>query len=287
MKLKSMVTQSMVDRLILESICEFLLTIYSPNGEALQKAAVRTIQSRHYSEIAEHERKHRSNCQSPGSSQLNQFLSNQKHSEDGKRQSSKLQGLSFNLQTGSISGLTSVPGSEGHRPDSGSKFKGQGSSSRSRSPAMSHDSRSITIDLTKDPNSQLTSALSKRKSQLQPPTESQTEAAVAAILGSDPETKIDPLPAQTPIIPDSHDHKKRTTVLPSPSSNFERFSSSGARDPTTTRSDNASFSMTLGGSIGNISTQTLKPKDQATTFKPISTPRSPTFVERYQSIVAS
>ncbi|XP_002127270.2 uncharacterized protein LOC100178064 [Ciona intestinalis] len=288
MKLQNVVTQSMVDRLILEGICEFLLTIYSPAGEALEKASAGTNNSKYFAEVAELERKH-GTTNSPGSSQLNQFLSNQKHSEEGKRQSSKLQGLSFNLQTGSISGLTSVPGSDVNRSDAGSRFRGHGSSSRSKSPAMSGEqsSRSITIDLTKDPNSQLPSALSKRKSQFLSPTESQTEAAVAAILGSPPESKINSTPPQASISAASPGLKKRmphTTVL-STSSSFGRYSSSGARAPNAAHVDSAtpSFSLTLGGSIGKLSTQSMKPKPEATS----STGTPGSFIERYQSFVAS
>jgi len=56
-----------------------------------------------------------------------------------------------------------------------------------------------------DPNAQLSSALSKRNSQLLQPSQSQTEAAIAAILGSgkdtsDPDFAADPAAEQTAVM---------------------------------------------------------------------------------------
>jgi len=59
-------------------------------------------------------------------------------------------GLTLNLKTGSISGLTSAPGSHSPKQSSSDKLHGVTSKKRKRSrDGSSHSSRSITIDLTK------------------------------------------------------------------------------------------------------------------------------------------
>ncbi|XP_076813872.1 uncharacterized protein LOC143460302 isoform X1 [Clavelina lepadiformis] len=235
-------TQSMIDRQILECICDFLQTVFLPPGERedhLLEVGTASLKRPHsFSDLHNHSVK-RQRSSSPQSlmrksntsAQLSQLFSHQRESsEEGG--DAKLRGLSFNLQTGSVSGLTSLPGSvNSGRQRSSFNFSSRSMrvasvSRKSSTDSTSAQSRSITIDLTKDPNAQLSSALSKRKSQLLQPTESQTQAAVAAILDNDFQKSADvdsTISQPTPSHLCAASSSSHTTAIMSPSSNFEKF----------------------------------------------------------------
>nr|CAB3257871.1 KAT8 regulatory NSL complex subunit 3-like [Phallusia mammillata] len=313
------VTQSMADRKILECICEFLHTIFATEqadrteGGVCRKKSSSFMGDEHlakrlkfghergntpermltgkrhhsYTEFADTQAKrHRSSSPMSrhypsSSSQLDDFLINQ--NDEGV--SGQLHGLSFNLQTGSISGLTAMPGAHG---DEVQRSYGKGHDRLEGRDAAGGSSRSITIDLTKDPNAQLSSALSRRKSQLLQPTEKQTEAAIAAILGGD--KSDDAATSHTAVMSPSAD--LRRFAKPTPTESDPPAVSLPAPQPVKSGMHSGSLTLNLGASNPMASINLIKP-DPPTSRKmvnqgPVAFSRSQSFsVDQSRSVLAS
>lgn len=164
---KFSLTQSMVDRKILEHISEFLDQVNHYLKKRDSRASIHS-KRRHSSTI-------------DGMTSFSSIKSAYRpdlgsksvggHPWKDNTNFKNLEGVPYDIQAGSINNSTS-----------NEVFLKRTNAARSL--RHSHDNaRSITIDLTKDPGSQVTNSSVRRKSQVILPTKDQTEAAVAAILG--------------------------------------------------------------------------------------------------------
>ncbi|XP_039260315.2 uncharacterized protein LOC120336651 [Styela clava] len=209
------VTQTMVDKMILHYIEDFLsdtliknevetwtITESSLSENFYQRQRSEGKRKRDYKDNNLSEIKRR-RLSSSTTAKISEILSGQSSAKGKHGTKTPVQGVTFNLQTGSMSGLATVPTVLGRSlSKNNDSLTNMGSKLGKVSQKNKNQQRSITIDLTKDDTSQ---RVKSRKIGTTPDpsllaTESQTEAAVATILGgsfSEPKVPVSSVPASS------------------------------------------------------------------------------------------
>lgn len=283
-KKKACVTQMMVDKMVIDHIVKFLDSILGKRKGGVWRVAESFMSGQYVpaeariSDASYMRRKRinstdntqelkRRRLSSTTTAKISEVLSGQKKGQSRDGTKSPVQGVTFNLQTGSISGLTTVPTVLG-RQKSVSKDTSQPARHNKSRAKGKNQARSITIDLTKDTSSQLNAHYRAVPDKALLATESQTEAAVATILGNGSVQGKEPEPRKT---------TGESTGTPTFGSEFASASSSAFTRPATSKllhgqvtstptaptnpfagvqskkvSPN-SVSMTIGGDMGQLS----------------------------------
>lgn len=254
------VTQTMVDKMILDYVESFLSDTLKKNEVETWRITESNIpvgfyQPKHKGE-GKRKRVHvdeeigeikRRRLSSTTTAKISEILSGQSSSRGRDGTKSPVHGVTYNLQTGSMSGLATVPTVLGR------SLSKNGDSSSSL--ALKHgkvsqknrnQQRSITIDLAKDNSHRLKS----RKTGMPPDpallaTESQTEAAVATILGGNT--------TEPKVLPSTPDVTSNTTPpeSPIPMSNASTSTGLSTANPTTVTTPSLQTSSQMSTSIAN------------------------------------